>query len=173
MNRRGDWIQIFLILFFAFLLLITFVLLFIEKDHLSPEREELPLDLAEHKMHAVMITTLRQPIEGVDINEDGSPDAVSVADALVVGADISDELRKRLYPVPFRMEVTYPDRTVEYRNLEDNIFHNLPETSVLLPGNVQVVFQFADKEVLRAWMREGTPTTTERNIEYFYEKVQR
>ncbi|MBR9700269.1 hypothetical protein GOV11_00180 [Candidatus Woesearchaeota archaeon] len=98
MNRRGDWIQIFLILFFVLLCMIAFLMLMIEKDAFEPVSSNLVQDLRDQNGETMLLGLLRQPFSDVDIDGDGRPDTATLADALAMNKDerYSDEIKKHI-----------------------------------------------------------------------------
>ena len=157
-NRRGDWIQIFLLFFFFLLLFIALALLFVEKDTLRTTRPEMGIDLLQQRSDTALVSLLRQPVQ-LDINEDGTPDPATVADAIAAG-----KLEPSMIAMPQGAlyiftagEITVsnvPEKAVGLRRESPSaIFaRTVQESSLDILGN-RVTLKYADPDMLRAYLR--------------------
>jgi hypothetical protein len=164
-SRRGDWIQIFLVIFFAFLVLVTIAMLTVENKKLQVDRPQLTEDLITQKMATTLISMLRTQtqidcngVTGKDsfasliiINDGKCDESIRLAAAAMLGKD-----------VPYVLKVEYPQRKITISNaqwLKD--FADQQETAqgrvngyigrgyALLPareGNIQVKLITLDKQ---------------------------
>jgi hypothetical protein len=95
-SRRGDWIQIILVLSFVILLCFAIALLTIESKKLRIERPQLQQDLLDAKASATLISLLRTK------TADGS----TVADLIII--ENQNALRNEVTLQDVHFTVTYP-----------------------------------------------------------------
>jgi hypothetical protein len=118
-SRRGDWIQIFMLIFFVLILILCIALLSLEKGSLKNEREQLGVDLMNQDASAQLIALLRSPASG---GFEGDGRKVQIADIIVINS-YNATLKRGAYDdmllhslelaVPkdlyFELIMTYPD----------------------------------------------------------------
>lgn len=156
MNRKGDWPQIFLVLFFFLLLVITASLLFIERDRLQDERPQLTGDLLNHKADAALMSVLRTPVR-FDLNGDGKDEAHTLAAFVVANSDRSnddalEEAFDRAFPagIAYKVTVRYPDPLVFHRENESReVIENFQVANALLPDGIDVEIWYVDANTKR------------------------
>jgi len=165
MNRKGDWIQIFLVMFFVLLLIVGLALLFVEKDKLKIVRPENTNDFLSSRTDTILLSLLRQPAM-VDMNGDGTKEQVTFATLLVKGVtqeQLTEELKQRLpNAAAYTMTVTRGSETITVdhvkrdsvlrsifsfgmgRSMNELVFNGVKETSLILPQQTTITFFYAD-----------------------------
>lgn len=162
MNRKGDWIQIFHILFFILICLVAFLLLVMERSDRSDVTAFLQQDFRDTHAKMILTNLLRQPVDGLDITGDGQPDPATLADKIRANTDgahtdeiialfkerVSDEY---LFKVIIKQPSRYQDQEIEFVSeelkrgaidvwvtiegtLTNRYGEKLPYVSITIPG---------------------------------------
>ncbi len=140
--RRGfldfNW---FWLSFFFLIVVIALALLFIQKDALRPEREQLGEDFANQRANAVLTSALRLPAR-LDIDGDGVEEDGTLAQLIATNTgQYDDRIRKALQDALagdwyYDVKVSYPGgRTLEAQNAAAQLTQTrqLGEGGALLP----------------------------------------
>jgi hypothetical protein len=141
-NRRGsEWVQIFGISLFLLFVVLTLVLLSLNKSALADERPQTQLDLLDHKANVLLINLLRNP------TSDGT-----LSDTIIlkrsdeeIAKIINERMPKDIY---YELYIQWGDHTLYVRNQDiremgkvrkrmENDYERQPigTGTALLPGN--------------------------------------
>lgn len=124
-NRKGDWVQIFTIMFFVLLLVIAIALLTLETDDLKSNRPQLSDDLHNQHMSAIFTGALRQ-VTYANTDDDAAKEQASVAELIILNQagsgdpanyagtyddQIAQSLDATFTPlqIPFTISILYPN----------------------------------------------------------------
>lgn len=169
MNRQGSFAIIGSVIFFCMLLLFALLLWTNTKNAQEPIDTQTEENSLEYQTNLLLIGILRSPFP-VDVNGDGVLDKTTLADAIAIGkGSFSSVIVSRMpKDIVFEMRIVYANGT-ESTIRSDDFSNRLPSTlewfraslpsaEILLPsseGNVRVVLQGADEQMLRNILENG------------------
>lgn len=126
MNKKGiEWVQPFLILLFATLVILSLALLSIESEKLDAVRPELDEDLHVQYANSFLISLLRSQADFEGIGR------ATIADLIIMGDGslFEDEINRSINNIPSSL---YYELTVEYHDGRRTIF--VHEGEKILPN---------------------------------------
>jgi len=184
-NKKGDWIQIFLISFFVILVVLALIMLMINKDSLVLERPELKQDILNQRATTIMTSVLRAQIDTEELGK------TSLA-AIIIMNQESKEKNKGPYDqkigiiintalqlgaIPYQINIAYPNGNglFIYNYNIDSLKQQHPittgEAQFFLPangGNIEITLTTTTSTVEEIKAMGVTPTfKTVRSDNYF------
>lgn len=148
MNHRGmSWLQPFLVVFFAIILLFAVFMITLEKGKLPTMRAQVSEDLRDQRGYAMLNNLLRSPTK-----EGSFADTIILAGLDASYASVVSGLPE-LNNTFIILTVTYADNSeFSVKNIKEDMIENATTVTTVLPGaggNVQVSLQLATDDECR------------------------